>query len=83
MESCDIDVTVEPLPCQPTWLQELKNVTTMEGENVVMSCQARGYPAPTFTFYEDGNLLQESNKLHISTGDIYCFYILSTYPYLS
>lgn len=38
----------------PTWIKEPENTEAVEGEIVIVTCSASGYPTPSIVFKKEG-----------------------------
>lgn len=46
-----------------------QNVTVNETDRIVVSCDASGFPKPSFMWKKDGQFLSQSKQLSIPTSD--------------
>ena len=46
-----------------------QNLTVNETNPVVLSCDASGFPEPSFTWTKDGQLVSQSEQLNIQRSD--------------
>ena len=46
-----------------------QNVTVNETNPIVLSCDASGFPEPSFTWTKDGQVLSQSKQLNIQRSD--------------
>lgn len=60
-ELFSLDIKVTP----PMFDEELKDVTVVEGENVVLSAKISGNPVPTIEYLKDGKKLKSSNRIKL------------------
>lgn len=56
-----LDIKVTP----PMFDEGLKDLTVMEGENVVLSAKISGNPVPTIVYYKDGEKLESTNRIKL------------------
>ncbi|KAM4544345.1 vascular endothelial growth factor receptor 1 [Fundulus diaphanus] len=58
-------ITLEP----PVLLSNLTDCTVNASSSVTLSCESRGIPPPTITWYKDERVLQQGSGIVLSAGD--------------
>lgn len=68
----------------PEFVRGFSNLTTYEGEQVRFEVEVRGDPAPTISWYRDGELIRDSPdfqvkifNLSVQTTSFICFFSIN------
>lgn len=63
--------------CAPSFISPIKDAGLLEGRNIAFECRARGQPAPTATWFQDGIPVTEDSRHRIfhneATGEMSLF----------